>query len=179
MGRPEKYSNLCNSKNLSEDDFFNSWQERLEKYFYIKKEVPGIHLSGKTMKIDAVITPKDTTDWKNKEIAFGVEFKSPAKLDRLHSQFNFMKQCVDYSYTNFKDYGYIPILGCPAFEVDETYSDVKALSGYRRFLNSFAIGELCQTHKGLTIIFAEQYIWHEGIVDSGKRWSFEKNFGSK
>lgn len=177
MGRPKNYSKY---EDADEIIFRNNWFAKLEPYFEIYKEVTGVHLTGAKLQIDAVIRPKDISEWKNTKIAFGVEFKSPTKIDRLRNQFGFMKQCVDYSYTEFDSFGFIPVLSCPRFEVDETYSNEKALTSIRHFLNSFNVGELDDTYRGLSIIFAEHhYIWADGIVNEGKRWSFEKKFGSR
>ena len=175
----EKYSNLCDSRNLSENEFSHFWENKLKEFFYIKKQVKGKHLSGKKMKIDAVITPKDTTDWKNKEIAFGINFKLPKKLEDLHSLISLMGEYVDYSNTKFEGYGFIPILACTAFEVDYTYSDRRTLTAFRHFMNVFNIGEICQIYRGLTIAFAENYIWNDGVAEGGKRWLFKKKFGHK
>lgn len=177
MGRPENYLKYPNS---FENEFSENWLEKLSVFFLIEKQVSGIHLTGKRMRIDAIITPKDKNNWKNKDIAFGIEFKSPTKIDRLHNQTNFMRQCVDYSYTDFKNFGFIPILSCPRFELDKTYSDAKSLTALRHFLNSFQVGELDNTHRGLSIIFAEHhFIWENGSVHEGRYWSLKKNFGSK
>ena len=89
MGRPENYLKYPNS---FENEFSENWLEKLSVFFLIEKQVSGIHLTGKRMRIDAIITPKDKNNWKNKDIAFGIEFKSPTKIDRLHNQTNFMRQ---------------------------------------------------------------------------------------
>jgi len=177
MGRPEKYNNFAE---ISEEKFALCLEDKLSPFFHIKKQVLGTHLTGKKMRIDLIITPKDTTDWKNKNIAFGIEIKSPTKLDRLNGQLGFMKQCVDYSYTNFKDYGFIPILAYPDFAIDNTYATEKSLTALRHFLNQFQVGELKETYRGLSIIFAEHhFIWYNGIVGEGKKWTLKRKFGSK
>lgn len=177
MGRPDNYKKYSES---SEEEFCEIWFEKLSEFFYIDRQVTGEHLSKKKLRIDAVISPKNKDEWRNKEIAFGVEFKSPTKNDRLHNQIDFMKQCVDYSYTSFGKYGFIPILSCPRFELDSTYSDVKSLTALRHFLNAFQVGELDETHRGLSIIFADDhFIWEAGKVSLGKRWMFEKDFGCR
>ena len=177
MARPKSY---CGYPEQTEIEFSKPWFERLEPYFHIYKQVSGIHLSGKKMRIDAVISPKCTNDWKNKNIAFGLEFKSPTKIDRLHNQTDFIKQCIDYSYTNFENFGYIPILSCPFFEFDSTYSNDKSLTAIRHLLNSFNVGELDITYRGLSIVFAQShFIWNNGSVILGKSWTFEKKFGCR
>jgi hypothetical protein len=177
MGRPTNYRKYSET---SEKNFTEAWLKELSEFFFIQEQVTGIHLSGKKMIIDAIISPKNKDEWKNKNIAFGVEFKSPTKNDRLHNQMDFMKQCVDYSYTNFTNYGFIPILSCPRFEIDSTYSDIKSLIALRHFLNTFQVGELDNTYRGLSIIFADiHFIWEDGKVSLGKSWGFKKNFGCR
>ena len=163
-----------------ESDFSNKVLNILSDHFDIEEEVWGTHLAGRKLRIDAVIKPKDISEWKNKDIAFGLEFKSPSKLVSFGNQLNFMKQCVDYSYTKFEGFGFIPILSCPRFSLDETYSNEKALTTLRHFLNRFRIGELDKTYRGVSIIFAEHhYIWADGKVNEGKKWELKPNFGSK
>ncbi|MDO6739389.1 hypothetical protein [Wenyingzhuangia sp. 2_MG-2023] len=175
MGRPKKYSKY---EEQNESEFKKHWLKKLEQHFTIEEEVSGIHITGKKLRIDAIIKPKDTSDWKNKNIVFGLEFKSPTKIDRLNNQLNYMRQCVDYSYTKFGDYGFIPILSCPQFELDETYSTSKALKTLKHFLNTFNVGELGETYRGYSILFADSYIWSSGKVELGKRWLLKKKIGS-
>lgn len=100
-----------NEKQLKE----NVVQE-LRENFYFYPEVKGTHFSGKRLALDYVMKPKDTTEWKNKNIVFGVEFKDVPALDKKGDTSNFTKwiaQCVDYSHTVWDDFGYLFILTCP------------------------------------------------------------------
>lgn len=167
-------------KESNEPEFKQIILSSLSNYFEIKEEVQGRHMTGALVRIDAVIKPKNIGDWKNKDIAFGVEFKSPAKLKSLGGQLHFMKQCVDYSYSNFESFGFIPIVACHRFSIDETYSNEISLRAFRHFMNQFHVGELDNTYRDLSIIFADShYIWQDGKVHEGKRWRFKKSIGSK
>jgi len=177
MGLPKYYSQFDIE---SEIVFKNKILSDLRKDFIIVEECRGTHLSGKQLRIDAIIKPKDISDWKNKEIAFGLEFKSPSNLKSFGGQLGFIKQCIDYSYTDFENFGFIPILSCPRIELDETYSGERSLTTIRHLLNQFLVGEMDYTHRGLSIIFAEHhFIWQDSVVNEGKRWALKKHFGSK
>ena len=55
----------------------------LSDAFEIKTEVFGTHFSGTRLRIDAVLKPKDTAKWKNKNVVLGIEFKDKEKLDGI------------------------------------------------------------------------------------------------
>jgi hypothetical protein len=180
-GFAKKYSVY---QNINEKEFVNNALLRIEKYFIVaEREFTGKHLAGNKLKIDLIISPKDKTKWKNKDVHFGVEFKSPYKLNSVNTQTKFMRQCVDYSYTEFGDYGFIPILSYPRFEIDEHYCDEKSIKLLRHFLNAFNVGEMWidKNYHGLVIMFANSdKIWSEkNGVSRGNLQNFSKKFGSK
>lgn len=167
--------------NLSEAEYKAKIIADLSKDFIVQEEWWGTHLSGQRVRIDAVFCPKNTDLWMNKKIVFGLEFKSPAKLEQLGKQLHFTKQAIDYSNTKFDKVGFIPVLVCPRIDFDTTYSDKKAPSFMRKLLNQFNVGELDYTHRGLSIIFADSefiYTSSEG-VKRGQHNRLLTNFGSK
>ncbi len=58
-----------------EKEFCENVLKALSEDFIIFKEVSGKHFSGAQLRIDAVLIPKDTSQWKDKNICLGVEFK--------------------------------------------------------------------------------------------------------
>ncbi|WP_271785336.1 hypothetical protein [Aquimarina algiphila] len=66
---------------LTEDKFQEIILELLAPYFTVEQEVWGTHFSGRRMKIDAIVTPKNTSEWRNKNIKFGIEFKKPLSTE--------------------------------------------------------------------------------------------------
>lgn len=168
---------------MSEDSLRDEYLEILDKDFLCEKEVLGTHFSGKRMRIDAVIKPREPELWKNQDVAFGIEFKDDFMLDRTFDTVNFTKwlaQCMDYSHTEFDGYGYIFIFVCP-----ELVSRV-ALGREHHFLvnlmSQLGIGEL-KEHKrhGLSLMLSQDHrMWSEKKgVESGKRWKLERKFGRR
>jgi hypothetical protein len=173
--------------NLTEEEFRYFVEQDIEKYFHIDREVWGTHLSGAKLRIDAVIRPKDTSEWANKDISFGVEFKSPSMLKTLGSQLAFSKQCIDYTFTKFQNYGFLPILMFPKLTVDAFITE-RCAQGYRHIFNQYLVGEMdyyehyCTEYKNkvLCIKMADTHcIWANGIVYEGKRNKLIPKFGSK
>jgi len=160
-----------------EKQIVDYWVKRLSKHFYIEQEVTGKHFSGKNLRIDAIIRPKDTTNWANKDIAFGVEFKD---IEFFKSDFDtknytkWMKQCVDYANTYFEGYGYLYILICPS-RTPEKYSFSLHL------LSQLGVGQIVDSeYLGVTIMLNQTHkIWSEknGVME-GKRWKLERKFGN-
>jgi hypothetical protein len=167
-----------------DENGFKSWiLNKLKEDFYIKQEVWGTHIEGGKLRIDALIKPKDTSEWANKDIVFGLEFKSPSRLIKLGDQCHYVKQAIDYSYTKFDKHGYVPILICPRIEFDESYSRKDDANLVRHLLCKFNVGELDYQerghHHGLGIKMASKYIWSSTTMGDGKTRLFKKNFGSK
>jgi len=146
----------------------------LSKHFFIEKEVFGTHFSGCRLRIDAVVKPKETSMWKNKNVAFGIEFKAKEKLDGLKASTHWVKQCIDYANTQWDSYGYIYVFSCPnIFEKDdEIYLN--------RILSDLGVGVLRDNnYHGWTFYLQDRHrIWSEkdGICE-GKKWSLIRKFG--
>ena len=168
---------------LSEKKFQESVFSILQNHFKIEKQVSGKHFSGKKFLIDAVIQPLDLTEWKNKEIAFGVEFKSPDKLKSTNDTTGWFAQCIDYANTNWDSYGYINIFSCPRLFDDLTFANVQdSRLLINRLFSNLGIGELYK-HKNYGFCFYLQnshLIWSEkrGVI-GGKNWSLKRKFGSR
>lgn len=164
--------------------------DKLYPYFHVKKEVTG-YFFGNRCRIDAVITPKDNTQWANKNISFGVEFKhfsenyegkgeKSANLGYYAKQF---KQIIDYSYTVFNDYGRLPILICPPLfnNMGNMPGSSSALQLIKNCMGQCNVGELCiDPRTGLTIYFNTLHrIWSERYgIGIGKTQQFLIKTGS-
>lgn len=163
---------------------------RAENYFHIQTEYPGT-LFGNRCRIDAIIKPKDSSLWANKDVAFAVEFKhfsenyagkgeKSASLNYYSKQF---KQIIDYSYAEFKDYGRLPILICPPLfnNMSGREGCSSALQLIKNCMGQCNVGELfiCQRN-GLSIYFnAFHRIWSERWgVGVGKVQQFKIKTGS-
>jgi hypothetical protein len=47
--------------------------------FRIQREVRGEHCSGKPLRLDTVLRPRDPSGWRDESPVFGVEFKESAR----------------------------------------------------------------------------------------------------
>ena len=56
----------------------------------------GIHFSGKRLRCDWAITPKDKGCWKNNDVCFIVECKGSSTHDKKH-----LAQCIDYVHSTW------------------------------------------------------------------------------
>ncbi len=167
---------------MAERDVIKSFLDELQASFYIDREVSGTHFSGKTLKIDAVIRPRDTTDWKNKNIAFGLEFKDTKNFDGIKSLTGWLAQCMDYANTKWNDYGYLHIFTCPSL-VDEIPASILSNPMFlQNFMGQLGIGEI-KRHKyyGLSIwLHGHHRIWSANYgVNCGKNYTLERKFGSR
>jgi hypothetical protein len=153
----------------TEDDLKAKVLRVLDPHFNIKLEVPGVnHYKGKTYRIDAIIQPKDTSNWLNKEAAFGIEFKASGHSGKTGDVTKFIEQASDYTLTKWAGYdrltgGYLPILMCP---LEMPYD----LDGWliKRVIGQRGIGEIKGMYGGLAIVFNEVHImWHEkqGVLE--------------
>lgn len=177
----------CEGKGpLSEKDIENWVLTALEPHFVITRRVPGIHFSGKRLVIDAVVVPRAIQRWKNPHVALGIEFKDVARLrgDTRHFT-RWFSQCVDYSYTNWTEYGYIFIFACPSLvkEIpagDVAREDIDRIMG--AVMGQLGIGELRYSgHLGWHFVLHNRHrIWSEELgVEEGRRYWLKREFGSK
>lgn len=168
---------------IYEKDFQNNVLQVLAEFFVIDTQVSGTHFSGKRMKIDAVLKPRQLLEWKNPSVAFGIEFKSPNKLKSTTDKTHWLTQCVDYANTNWNDYGYIHIFSCPAIFDTLLHTNLPESQWLlNRLLSNMGIGELKQ-HSSYGWCFYLQnshLIWSEkrGVV-AGKTWTLQRTFGSR
>lgn len=158
----------------------------LSTSFNIREQWPG-KCFGNNVIIDALIKPKDTTGWKNKDVIFGIEFKQFRESGAFFGDTTqIIKQAIDYSYSNFKGVGRIPILICPGLSIEGYCKERRDLHEQesmilRRVLAKFLIGELFYCHLGLSIVFASSHkVWTSmsGILTGAKQWSFIHKTGS-
>lgn len=165
-------ANLPNERALS-----NMILSRLSPFFNIKEEVKGILTTPNGIKekyrIDAVIAPKDVSEWKNKNIAFGIEFKSIEVSEKMKGIAKLYAQAYNYQFVDWEGFGKIQILICPPINTGnpETDSYLKRIMAYHN------LGELGSIHsrKYLAILYNETHrIWSENYgVSEGKYRNFE------
>jgi hypothetical protein len=123
--------------------------------FTIDREVPGWHCTGKRLRLDAVVIPKDTYGWLDgNETALGIEFKLPGSLNGIKDYGKWFAQCVDYTHSIWSSYGRIPIFACPFLPFGDHI--------FKRVLGQLGIGEL---------INLPRYGWSFVRNESHRQWS--------
>lgn len=159
---------------------------QLSNSFIFHRHVGGKHFSAKQLQIDFVIKPIDCSNWKNKKICFGLEFKDMPNLNQKGDTTDFTKwlaQCVDYSNTNWDNYGYIYILTCPGITSSVFMNKVDSSSLLTRVLGHLGIGELklLKTYGWTITLHGDHRIWSQkkGVETPGKMWNLERVFGSR
>lgn len=160
----------------TEKEFSENILSRLSSDFWIDQEVPGVHFTGRKVRIDAIICPKKHFEWKNESIAFGIEFKKHEESISPRTITKMIKQGYDYMHSNFGRFGNVPILLCPLSSDKWNYAMSKEqMSFVKRLLGDFMIGEITDTYRGLSIIFKDSHvIWDEsnGVL-CGRTWDFK------
>lgn len=167
----------------SERDLAAATLERLEPWFAWEAEVPGTHCSGRGLRIDYVMWPRDPEPWNDVAPKFGVEFKLVRQWDtRLYT--GWAAQCMDYAHTDWAGHGRLRIFSCPspteAFHVMESGDSAAFLMS--RMLWQMGVGELALLERdGWTLLGQGAHVlWSEtrGVAEA-RRWSLAPTSGSR
>ena len=138
------YESIFGTSNLysiSESKLVLGLTKLLSKDFHIDPEVWGVDVrTGKKLRIDAVLTPKQPEAWPDPSVRFGFEFKA---LDKQRPQ-NILRQAIDYRYTNWDNYGFLTIIMAPPLQLHdgELKGEIDAVIG------ALSIGELWFRNRG-------------------------------
>lgn len=164
-----------------EKDFSEKVLQDLSPYFNIETQVRGTHFSSTKLIVDAVLTPKDKSKWKDENVCFGIEFKCESKLESIKDNILWINQCIDYADTNWNKYGYIHIFSCPGI-FDKLKRSLKDLPLWNRLISNMGVGTL-ENHPryGWTFYLQDSHrIWSQkdGVI-SGKHWSLKRKFGRR
>jgi hypothetical protein len=171
---------------MSEKEISAEVVKELSNDFYFYPEVKGKHFSGKQLKLDYIIKPKNITDWKNKNICFGLEFKDMPNIDQKGDTKNFTKwlaQCIDYSNTYWEEYGYVIILTCPGIRTSNFLGAIDGSWMLTRVMGQIGIGELKKFQQdGWSIVLHDIHrVWtqNKGVGTGGRLWNLKKKFGCR
>jgi hypothetical protein len=190
---PKDQSDICQiayrcmkaaSKRLGDEKTFaKKVLQRLSKHFFIHEQAEGTHWSGRRLRIDAIIQPRDLSGWKDERPRFGVEFKNYHGFNPSFDMKDYTKwwaQCHDYAETDFDGYGYVSIFSYNGFShyaarIGNSTSAALAV----RFWGRLGVGEI-QPQELLFVMNGTNKIWSErrGVID-GARISLERRFGSR
>ncbi|NBW14947.1 MAG: hypothetical protein EBR82_43800 [Caulobacteraceae bacterium] len=157
--------------------------QRLSKHFFIHQEAWGTHWSGKRVRIDAIIQPRDPSGWKDEYPRLGVEFKNYHSFNPSFDIKDYTKwwvQCHDYAETNFDGHGYVFVFPYNGFSHYRSRTKSVADSALAvRFWGRMGVGEI-QPNDLLFVMHGTNKIWSErnGVM-GGTTMSMERKFGSR
>lgn len=172
------------SASMSEIDFETVVLSILEQHFVVQRRVAGTHFTGKRFILDAVIVPRQPHSWKNRSVAFGVEFKDVVRLRGDTRNFTkWLAQCADYTNTNWDNYGYVFVFACPSI-VDNipTASDNEVARILNAVMGQLGIGELREDARYGWSLFLHGHhrLWSERKgVEEGRRYWLKRSFGNR
>lgn len=173
-----------------ESDVAGETLERLSPHFHIKQEVEGRHFSGKSVRIDAIVTPKASSEWKNDSVHLGIEFKDFNNFGTSFDTKDYTRwwaQSFDYAQSSFDGYGFVYVFpyNCMARFASNVGKEVAMF--FSKFLGQVGIGELrpaTQAFRGKRslefVMHWDHTIWCESRgVKEGRYWSMKRKFGSR
>ena len=160
----------------------------LAPWFAYEREVCGTHCTGRRLRVDAVLRPRESAGWKDAEPAFGVEFKlaGTKPFNDTKDFTHWAAQAADYAHVKWDRYGYLRTFTCPSatrYLVTDTpapLADPARLIS--RLLWEFGVGELAQLDRhGWTLLGQGDHIlWSETHgVHEARRWSLTPKIGSR
>jgi hypothetical protein len=152
-------------------------REILKDHWKIEEEVWGTGPGGITLRADAIIRPLDPSGWKDPNVAFVVECKAAERHKQMRDRSHWLRQCVDYTYTRWRGYGFRCVLTFPsAFgEIDKDDRREE-----RHLLGALGVGELFDDRwNGWSIFLSGHRLWgaKHGVCD-GANWTCRKRFGA-
>lgn len=153
--------------------------ELLDPHFHIKEQHEGTHFTGKRMRADLLIAPKDTTGWKNQRIVFVVEIKRGDASRRGWGECSrHAAQSVDYANTRWDGLGHLIVLSYPIW-LPCNVQNWETNSFVIRLLGQMGAGAIC-VGEHIDLILSGHSLWNskQGIQE-GKHWGLERKFGSR
>lgn len=124
----------------------------------LQLEVPGTHWSGKRLRLDAVLRPRNSEAWFDDAPVFGVEFKKQQLLTKDVTRL--CAQAVDYAQTAWDSYGRLSVFCCPP-PTASVYAGVSPFF-LTRLLGQFNVGEFgLSAYHGWSMRLSGHPVWSE------------------
>lgn len=160
--------------------------ERLAPWFEVRREVVGQHCSGRPLRIDAMLRPRNAELWRDPDVAFGVEFKLPGADASLRDYTGWIAQAVSYTHVEWDGYGRRMVLVCPGAaswldsrpHQDPDRGEVMIA---KRLTGQLGVGELVlRRTAGLSVLVNNGSVWSERYgVSSGRSWGMSVRSGHR
>lgn len=144
-----------------EADLVNWLVRQLSPFFEIQRQVSGKSVHGKSVRLDLLLTPRDTTGWKRTDVVFGLEVKQPSS-----DPAKLIAQAIDYSNSTWTGHGRIPILMYPL--ASKFRNEPSFMHFLRTLAAEFMVGELSRDNAlGWTITMGGAPVWHASRGPAG------------
>jgi hypothetical protein len=172
----------------SEAELAQSVLNELRPWFDVETEVRGTHCTGRSMRLDAVLKPRDSSGWTDDHPSFGIEFKLAGNGDLqdfgTQDFTKWMAQTVDYTHVDWQGYGHLRIFSCPSplTALPSPSGRGDSIAAISHFLWQLNVGELVKTKRWGWALIAQQdhVLWSEAHgVHQARKWSIRPRFGSR
>jgi len=170
----------------SEKELADRVLERLAPWFEIRREVVGLHCSGRPLRIDAMLRPRNAGLWRDPDVAFGVEFKRPGANASLRDYTGWIAQAVSYTHVEWDGYGRRMVLVCPGAaswldSVPRQNPGRGEVMIAKRLTGQLGVGELVlRRTAGLSILVNDGSVWSERNGEScGQTWTLSVQSGHR
>lgn len=158
---------------------------KLEPWFEVVTEVPGVACGGEAVQLDAVLVPRDPVPWFAERPALGVEFKHPDAVSQATDYRAPMAQAVSYTHVEWKGFGRLPIFLSPspmrylpgAREPRHSQTVASEVNG---LLGNLNVGELIYVReRGWMFCMTGERVWSERDGVPKVPYSFRLRVGSQ
>lgn len=183
---------------LSEQAFVDATLEELAPHFHIEQQVWLEHWTGRRLRVDAILRPRESEAWKDEHPVFAVEFKMPMLFHTGKGWGDtkdftaWAAQSVDYTNSLWRSsFGEqrLRVFTCPSvtapFENGPNNPNESTLSNpafyMSRLLWQLGVGELAKLERnGWTLLGqGDHVLWSQRHgVHEGKHWSLKPRVGS-
>jgi|GEM_PF-4209346 len=161
---------------LTEQNLTEAFCSLFEKDFDIKHKVSGKHFSGKKVCIDLMLTPKDVSALRNKNISIGIEIKNPFTYgDNGRRNSDLYAQCLDYAQSTFVGYENVIILMFPTLK---NFQNEVRLS---RFLSRYNVGNVKLYPNSYWFKLGQEAFWssEKGFIGAAKKSMMQVKTGNR
>jgi hypothetical protein len=164
----------------NEAELANHVLAELDEFFMIEREVHGAHCSGRRLRLDAVLRPREVWGVHDPHPALGVEFKNVRPSMGLAGFTRWAAQAMDYAHTSWDGYDAMMIFTCPP--VTGGLAGLAAAEGWlmAHLLGQVGVGELGKTrNNGWTLRLSGENVWTQRYGPRRSGWHLTPKAGSR
>jgi hypothetical protein len=173
--------NLSKLVGGSESDAVNELVNVFSPHFYIEREVKGVHFSGRRLRLDLLLRPIRSNEWKNPNTAFGIEVKLPHNERGWGDCSRHFAQACDYANTSWDGVGFVPVFCWPNFMPERMSQAFDDEGFFHRVAGQMNIGFVYEApYHGVGLSLCGHCIWNQcsGVCE-GRFWGLKHKVGSR